>query len=353
MTSSSTPALSNDELVAFCEEVSAIARAGVPLESGLVALAKDLPGRLGKFSGEVGLRLQKGEPLSQILEMPESKISPIFRAVVLAGVRSGRLPVALEGMTFTLRHARRLRRLTSLALVYPLLVVGLAYLLFVLLAALYWVDVAPAYESMQFEPNAPLAFLFAAGDTVVFWAIWPPIGVALLLGVVWFRSRWAVWPRGGVARSRRPTPRRLLQLGRLAAFAETLSVLIHAGAPLQESLALAGDATGDARLAADARDVAAKIERGESPEALVRSGSAIPPRLLWRIAAGAGRGDLAELLQVAAAQLRDEAEQTYTTLTATIPLLLMIAIGGTATLLYALVVLVPWLLTLTDLSRMA
>jgi general secretion pathway protein F len=344
-------AVTQEELIAFCDEVAALARAGVPLERGLVALAGDLPGRLGAMTGDVAERLERGEPLDQVLESSAGSVSPVVRAVLLAGVRSGRLSVALENMAHTLRRTQQLKRLSSSALVYPLILVATAYVLFLLLAVLFSEVVGPSYQHFQLTENGPLAWMIAAGESARWWAIWPPIGLGLLLGGWWLRSRQAAWPREGGRLSRWATPGRLLQLGRLAGFADTLSLLVRAGVPLHEALPLAGDASGDHRLAADARDLAERIQRGESPDVFLRVESAIPKRLAWRIAAGAARGDLAALLQDAADRLRQEAEQTYTVLTASIPLLLTLSIGGAATLVYAVVALTPWFMALSRLAE--
>ena len=126
--------ISHDQLIALCDEMAALARAGVPLEKGLVALAEDLPGRLGKITGDVGRRLELGESLDEVLGSPKLAIPPAFKAALVAGLRSGRLAVALEGVATTLRRSNKLRQLTRASLIYPLFVVALAYVLFVFTA---------------------------------------------------------------------------------------------------------------------------------------------------------------------------------------------------------------------------
>ena len=88
-----------EQLFALNEEIRALVRAGVPLERGLHTAARDLRGRLGRITGALAGRLNRGESLVQALEAEKQVLPPLYRAVVEAGARSGQLPVALEGLT--------------------------------------------------------------------------------------------------------------------------------------------------------------------------------------------------------------------------------------------------------------
>ena len=90
-----------EQLIALNDEITALVRAGVPLERGLVVAGADIKGRLGQIAGALGNRMSRGENLVQALDGEKKTIPPLYRAVVEAGARSGRLPVALEGLRAT------------------------------------------------------------------------------------------------------------------------------------------------------------------------------------------------------------------------------------------------------------
>src|SRR6516165_9780269 len=90
--------LSLEQLIALNEEILALARAGMPLERGMLDLGADLPGRLRVITNTLGQRMRAGESLSDALAASGGGIPPVYRAVVDAGVKSGRLAVALEGL---------------------------------------------------------------------------------------------------------------------------------------------------------------------------------------------------------------------------------------------------------------
>src|SRR6478752_9159860 len=122
--------ISIDELGALNDEIAALVRAGVPLERGLLRAGSDLSGGLKRITQALGSRLSRGEGLGQALEAEKGAIPPLYRAVVEAGARSGRLPAALEGLARYVRSYSEARSAIGVALWYPIVVLSLAYALF-------------------------------------------------------------------------------------------------------------------------------------------------------------------------------------------------------------------------------
>ena len=89
----------------------------------------------------------------------ERAVPPLYRAVVEAGARSGRLTVALEGLAEYVRGYSEARTAIGLALWYPLLVLALAYGLFVGLVSLAVPRYVGAFESLGVAVPAPLRLL--------------------------------------------------------------------------------------------------------------------------------------------------------------------------------------------------
>ena len=256
-----------DALVALNDEMAAIVRAGVPLDQGLTELARDLPGQMGGVAKRLGDRLAAGESLEQVLGSEEAVFPPVWRAVVAAGVRSGHLAAALEGLSKTGRRIAELRRAVGMALIYPLVVTTIAYGLFLLTLVKLAPLMAGAIEDMTRTTDPLLAAMVWLGETAPSWAIWPPLIVVVVLAVGWYRSGRAAWRRSGGgpssgtgwAGSRWPSLGRLVRDGRLATFAEVLSLMVRQEIPLDESLVLAADASGDQSLRTDAQQLADRL----------------------------------------------------------------------------------------------
>src|SRR4051794_24805558 len=106
-----------DQLIALNDEIVALTRSGMPLERGLVQTGNELQGRLGEITTALGKRMEAGESLSEALKSA-ADVPPVYRAVVDAGLRSGNLPTALEGLATYAKGYSDAREQIGLALCY-------------------------------------------------------------------------------------------------------------------------------------------------------------------------------------------------------------------------------------------
>ena len=119
--------------------------------------------------------------------MKNRSLPPLYRAVVEAGARSGQLPVALEGLARYVRGYSEARATIGLALWYPLVVLSLAYALFVGMVMLIVPRFLDAFESLGLASPAPLRWLSVVGQTADYWWLAGPIALAVL-AIAWVRS---------------------------------------------------------------------------------------------------------------------------------------------------------------------
>jgi hypothetical protein len=116
------------------------------------------------------------------------------------------------------------------------------------------------------------------------------IAIVVLGAVWWFRSGRAARAQVSGRLSQLaflPSLSRMSKAGRMASFADVLRLLVEHRVPLPEALSLAGDATGDRRLAAGARQMAEQIARGDDRASSGAAGAA--SRLSWPGSCTAGR----------------------------------------------------------------
>jgi general secretion pathway protein F len=349
--SSSLGHITLDELIALTDEMAALVRAGVPLESGLAQVALDMARRPGRLAGVLAARMKAGESLEHILSTSPETFPTAYCAVVKAGVQTGRLSAALEGLASVSRRASELRRLTRVALLYPIFVAFLAYGLFV--SCLFWFQpqVTETYRIMNVTASQLNLTLVALGRHTLFWVPWIPLVVLVALSIWWYRSsratatqpRWLGFTPAG----------RLLNASQIATFTELLALLIDSETPLGEAVVLAAEAGGDGRLLVAARQFAKESERGVSGQALsaatVQRRNGFPPLVNWLLTGG-NQATLAESLRSTAAAYRRRAVRLDDWLRLYLPLGLTIAIGGSAVLIYALSMLGPWYQMLTRIA---
>jgi general secretion pathway protein F len=342
-----------DQLLALNAEIVALVRAGVPLERGLLVTGRELRGRLGRITGALGRRLSQGESLVEALQGEGRAIPPLYRAVVEAGARSGRLPVALEGLARYVRGYSEARATIGLALWYPIVVLTLAYGLFVGLVTLVIPRFLATFEALQMTASPVLRWLSRLGQTA---EIWWPIGPLLLIVLViaWLRS-------GAAARFRTPSwswlrvfpwMKSILANYESASFSELLALLLEHNVAYPEALGLAADSTGNPRLIRGARGLAEAITRGEGAAPALQT---VPertflPMLRWVLATGQQQGSLVEALRNLGDLYRKRAKYQAGKLSVFLPTILMLALGGSATLLYGLALFLPFINVLRQLS---
>ncbi len=354
MSQSPRPAASGitlDQLVVLNDEIAALSRAGVPLEKGLTELGHDVPGRLGALVTKLGDRLASGQELSLALA-EDASLPPAYRAILAAGLRSGRLAAALEGMSTLLRRALETRRMMIAALVYPLIVFAVAFCLIAFTLYQSFPAFAGVYHEV-FPDDLSLRPLEWLSEHVWYWFPTIPPLVLVVLAVLWFRSRraWRIERKTSRAFfTRWPTIGRTVHVGRMAALADTLALLLEHDVPMDEAVTLATSSSGDRRIRESGQVLADRIRRGEKSSTgndLVGA----PPMLGWLLFHHRDRGRLVRSLRRIADLSRRHAEWMSRWLSVYLPTWLTIGLGGSLALAYALCVIVPWVRLLVKMAE--
>lgn len=349
----STGAISVDDLVVLNQEIAALVRAGTPLERGLLLAGRDVKGRLGRIAQALSRRMSQGESLLSALEHERDAIPPLYRAVVEAGVRSGRLPTALEGLTRYVRGYSEARAAIGIALWYPLLIAAVAYGLFLGMSTLIAPRFVEAFPSLGVEPPWTLGLISRVGQASHFW--WPVGPVFLILiGFAWSVSgraaRFQSWA-WGLPRLM-PGMKPLMADYETANFAELLTLLLEHQVPYPAAVVLAAQATGNRAMTAAATEIAAALERGQSPSAALETvkPGVFQPMIRWAMSAGADSGSLTESLAGMADHYRSRARHRAEAMRMFLPSLLLVVLGGGAALIYALSLFLPLVDLLKKLS---
>lgn len=337
------------DVIALNDEIASLVRAGIPLELGLRGLGGSLSGRLGEIAERLAARMNQGASLAEALDAEQGSLPRVYRAVIEAGLRSGRLPQALESLTGYTRTVLEMRQRLGLALLYPGLVAVVAYLLFV---GFVW-QMVPVFQDTYFifrmseHPlMTPLAFLYR---TLPYWAAGIPLALVLFLttgaltrglllpggsaaagGGTW--GAWMLWVPGVGS---------ILDNLQRANFSELLSLLVEHEVPLPEAVLLAAEATGDPRMVDGAGQIAMDIRRGEVLSPASSSLRMFPPLLRWLMSHGASPAELRGALRQATEVYRRRALMRVEWFKLVMPVALLIVIGGGVTLLYGLLLFLP------------
>jgi general secretion pathway protein F len=232
-------------------------------------------------------------------------------------------------------------------------VLALAYTLFVLLVHNGLPHLAAAFDSLGLVTSSPLRRLIELGELAPYW--WP-IGPVLLLvlAFLWNRSGRAAQFQSGAWTGLRifPWMRSTLADYETSNFAGLLGLLLEHKVPYPSALVLAAEATGEKKLIRGAAQMAAAIELGAPPTGALEGvdPESFQPMLRWTLATGQDQGSLAGSLQSLSEMYKKRATYRAEKMYVFLPLILMIGIGGAATLLYGLALFIPLVNLLYELG---
>lgn len=302
--------LSNGEISAFCLGLSLLIHSGVGVGDGLALLAdEETDGQYREMLTELANSADNGVSLADAVKQC-GRFPDYVCGLLEVGERSGRTEEALSALARYYEDRARLDHQVRSALLYPaiLLIIMLAVIGVLLIKVLPVFNEVYAYLGASLTGIAGgLLSLGRALDAAM------PVLCVILGAVVLFLILFAAIPSfreklTGAWRSRmgdRGVSRKI----NTACFAQSLSMGLSSGLPLEEALTLAGSLL-DSVPSAKARceDCKKRLENGESLSAAMKASGALPNaecRLL-EIGLRSGTGDAA--MEQIARRLSEESE---------------------------------------------
>lgn len=327
-------------------EIAALVKAGVPLEFGLRGLAGISRSQFSRLSERIADRLAEGTSLPDAMADEGLAISPLYVAVMKAGLASGRLPEALESLTATGQIIQETRRRVWLAAVYPIFCILFAYFILCFFVAVIIPQILRAADLIP--KNWLTTQLKAINDHQLFITSTIPI-VMLAISVLLylFRNTFLAAPWRYLTSFRWVMGPSL----NWSQFTELLALQVEHGVPLSEAIVEAAAATDNPRWHDDAREVAAELKRGKSLAVAIQSALRMPPVMRWMLASAEKQGQLAPTLRQLAEIYRRQALRRATIVKIWVPVTMTIVVTVGIGLSYALALFFPLQALLLELMK--
>jgi general secretion pathway protein F len=334
--------LSASELSLLTRQMATLLDSGLTMEQALAALIEEAEAPLTRevLSG-VKAEVMAGASLATALSSYSRSFPEFYCALVHGGEESGALPTVLQHLADYLDARQALRQKTSLALLYPVLVMVVATA--VVTGLLVYVVPQVVQVFQQSRQALPLLTRALIGLSEFLRAAWPYLLVVVVGTVV--SAHMAL---------RRPAPRRrwhalLLRLplvGPLvrgvdtSRFASTLAILVGGGVPLLAALASGARVMGNAVLREAVERAIGRVREGVSLARSLGETRAFPPLLVHLVASGEMSGKLEQMLE-RAARLETRALERRLAVFLTLLEPVMILVMGAVVLLIVLAILLP------------
>jgi general secretion pathway protein F len=334
--------LSASELSLATRQLATLLGSGLTLEQSLNALIEEAAEPLTReVLAGVKAEVTAGSSLAGALGAYEKSFPAFYQALVNGGEASGALPTVLQHLADYLDARQALRQKTSLALLYPVLVMTVAVMIVTGLLIYVVPQVVQVFQ--QSRQSLPLLTRALIGLSDFLRAAWPFI-VLTIVGIT-ATARVAL---------RREAPRRrwhalLLRMPWLGAlvrgantsrFASTLAILVGGGVPLLAALESAARVMANMVMTEAVERAIERVREGESLARALGETRAFPPLLVHLVASGEASGKLEQMLE-RAAQLETRALDRRLTVFLTVLEPVMILLMGGVVLAIVLAILLP------------
>lgn len=342
-----------DELIIFCRQMYALTKAGIPIIRAMKGLADSTRSKkLSETLFEITDKLESGVSMAAAMQNQTNVFSELFVAMIHVGENTGRLEEAFKTLSENLEMERDTRKRVKQATRYPTMVmiaIGIALAVVNML-------VIPQFDSVfkKFGADLPLPTQVLVATSNFFLNYWWAVLLLIALAIHVFR-RWVQTEAGKLKWDRKkmnfPIVGVLYEQVTLARFTRNFAMMLSAGVPLIQALAVSAEAAGNAYVGHQIKDMKSSIERGESLLRAARQSEIFTPLVLQMISVGEETGSLDNLLLEVADFYDEEADYSLKRLSDSIEPILIVAMGGIVLVLALGVFLPIWDLGSAALSK--
>src|SRR6185369_16375245 len=328
------------DIAIFFRQFSVMIDAGLPLVQCLEILAanqENVP--FQKALTGVRTTVEGGATLANAMKLYPKIFDDLTTNMIEAGETGGILDIILQRLAIYIEKAVKLRAAVKSALIYPVSVVSLAFL--IVGALLKWV--VPIFSNLFIGLGValPLPTRIVMGLSAFvgqFWWFFIVGVVGLVVGLKQIRKN----PKGryyfDYALLKLPILGTLLRKIAVARFTRTLGTLITSGVPILEGLSITARTSGNAVLEEALMKVRKAIEEGRTIVDPLRESGVFPNMVTQMIGVGEATGAMDSMLQKIADFYEDEVDSATKDMLAMLePViigLLGVMIGGIVISLY-------------------
>lgn len=287
------------ELIAFFVQMSLLLKAGITLPNSLERLAQDFEGsKLGVVLNGVREQVAIGVPLNQAMARFPKVYSREITSMVEAGEVSGKLPEVFESLSTYYEWLDQLTGDIRQALIYPLMVMGAASALVLLL----FTFIVPRFVGLLTELNLKVPMLtrivMAISDALL--GYWPVLVIVVVGAPIALKIALKV-PAFAVAFDRAlmriPIFGPLVGMFALSRFSQNLAMLYRSGITLLRGLEICQQLVGNRAVEKALVDVRRGVLEGTPMHKCLAQHDVFTPTLITMIATGESSGSLDFALQ--------------------------------------------------------
>jgi type IV pilus assembly protein PilC len=324
------------DLAIFSRQFSTMIDAGVTLVKALSVLEEQTTsGTLRKVINQVRRDVEGGESLSRAMAKHPRVFSDLYVGLVRAGEVGGALEEVLQRIAKFLEDDLALRRKVKGALTYPIIVVGFALMIILILVTF----VVPRFIQMIAEITQktgaeqelpPLTRgLMSFSQFVIhkwYWIIAILVGLFMVYRVLkstrWGKRAW------DFLMLKAPVIGKLSHKLALARFARTLATLLGSGVPILQAMETTAGTVGNSIIGDAIMEARARIREGDPIAGPMQKSKYFPPMVVHMVSVGEESGALDDMLLKIAEFYEQEVDTAIQSLSDAIQPVVLVLLGG-------------------------
>ena len=314
-------------IVDFTQGLGMLLRAGLPVDKALGSLiAATTEQGSRKLLQQVERDIREGSSLSKALRQFENLFGRLYISLIQAGEISGNLDASIERLSEYLESQNQLRERIVNALIYPVILLVVTVFSIALLMVVVMPKFKQLFEDMDAELPAVTQVFLATSD---FLQAYGSVISALLLGLI---AALLVLRRNAEfsalldrAVLRLPWIGALVNKVEIARYAETLSIMLKCGIPIQKSLGASSHVVTNSWIRQQLSASADKIKEGSSFSAAI--GRYFPSLTQQMVTVGEQAGNLDNALSNIARMIQQDVNRSIQRLIGVFEPLIIVTLG--------------------------
>ena len=336
--------VSVEDLILFSRQLSTLFSAGIPLLSGLNALAEQTENkRMKETINTIKNDIEGGSSLSDALSKHPRVFSPLYVGMIQAGETAGTLDEILDRLAAITEHEKDTRARLKAATRYPKMVITTISVAFIVLVTF----VIPKFATMftKFGGTLPLPTRVMIGLNYIihhYWYLMVAVTAALAVGFHRYTNTESGRLRWDGLKLRIPVFGPLFLKIAMSRFTHILGMLMRSGVPILDTLKITSATVDNTVIIQEVQKLRESVTGGGGLSQPLKESGIFTPMVVQMLSVGEQTGKMDEMMTKVSRYYDLEVEYTIKNLATLIEPVLIVIIGGMVLFLALAVFLPMW-----------
>ncbi|MEQ9460632.1 MAG: type II secretion system F family protein [Phycisphaeraceae bacterium] len=305
------------QVIAFAHELSVLLDAGVTIRDALDCVTDQASSpAMRALLTEISEKVQAGGTLSQSMSKHRKVFPPLMISMIQASEASGTLGEMLDRVSNYLEQEQKIQRTLRSAMTYPAVMFVATFAITGFLIGFVLPRFAAIYASRGADLPLPTQALLGISYAVT--TYWPHMiagVIAAVVGLVLFFKTETGGSLIDTAKLRLPLIGPLFNKLYLTRSFRTMSVMIDAGVPLLDLIAITREVTSNRHMSRLWDEVAEKVKQGGSISSVLTASPLIPKSTAQMVSSGERAGRVSDVMRRIADRSEEEFERGVKSMT--------------------------------------